>query len=260
MLSKQDFRIPFEKDKPQVGIFDRVFFIPPTADRSQFTFPGWDSPLLFGERKGPIAVEFCSGNGSWILEKAQQHPSISWVAVEKRFDRVRKIWVKMKRMGLDNVIIVFGEALSFSTSYIPTQSIDTLYINFPDPWPKARHVKHRIISPLLMSEAARTIKHEGRFIFVTDDAPYSSWFEEIFEECGAPSFTSVFPKPYFQAPPEDYGTSFFDTLFRSQGKTIHFHELMRTSHESSTSSSLHTLPTKGLLTSISHMRLQHESK
>jgi len=248
MFKSQDFRIPFLKETPQVALFDHVLFVPPTSDRSLFQFPGWNSSEVFGKDRGhnPIAIEFCSGNGEWLLEKAKHNPDWNWVAVEKRFDRTRKIWVKMKNMGLKNVFIVFGEALAYSTSFVPESSVQALYINFPDPWPKTRHIKNRIISPLLFSEAARMLQKEGKLIFVTDDQPYSEWFLEQYDLWNKGTFDIPTGKSAVENPPLNYGTSFFDSLFRRQGKTIHYHERERT-EAFYTNHMFEAIPTKGIL-------------
>ena len=248
MFTPKDFRIPFSKESPTVAIFDQVLYIPPTCDRSNYVFPGWFSSEIFGRERedNPIAIEFCSGNGGWVLQKAQKHPELNWVAVEKRFDRVRKIWLKMKNMNLKNVFIVFGDALAFSSSYIPTSSVHSLYINFPDPWPKSRHIKNRIISPLFFSEASRIILPRGKLVFVTDDASYSNWFLEQYTLWNKECFHLLSEHSLsVSEPPIDYGSSFFEDLFRRQGKSILYHERVRT--HASFQNIACNIPTSGML-------------
>jgi tRNA (guanine-N7-)-methyltransferase len=196
----------------------------PLADFSAFQFPGWNHDVLFSS-PGPIHIEYCSGNGSWIAEKAAQHPEMNWLAVEKRFDRTRKIWSKIKNNILHNLVVAFAEGLALSTNYLPAASVASIYVNFPDPWPKQRHAKHRLISNLFFQEAARLLQPQGKLIFVTDDQPYSALFLQIAETQTA--LTQTLPPPGYICPPEDYGTSFFDSLFRNQGKPIYYHELIK---------------------------------
>lgn len=213
---------PFPKRSPKVLIHDKVWYMAPMADGTAFEFPGWHSEELF-PNANDIRIEYCSGNGTWITEKAAAHPEINWLAVEKRFDRARKIWSKIKNKGLDNLVVAFAEGLSLTNRYIPPSSVSAIYVNFPDPWPKTRHAKHRIGSLRLFEEAARVLKPGGRLIFVTDDEPYSSQFIEIASTQTA--LVQTLPAPGYSQPPEGYGTSFFDSLFRGQGKTIFYHEL-----------------------------------
>lgn len=224
MVKPKNISPPFPKRTPTVTIHDRVWYLPPLADVSSFLFPGWNHELLF-PRPGEIHVEFCSGNGSWIAQKAALHPQCNWLAVEKRFDRARKIWSKLKNNNLDNLVVAFGEAMSLSSNYLPSSSVTAVYVNFPDPWPKHRHAKHRIISPRFFQEIARILAPGGRLIFITDDEPYSSLFLEI---AGHQTLLAqTVPPPGHTAPPDDYGTSFFDSLFRSQGKQIYYHHFAK---------------------------------
>ena len=225
MTRPKDLHSPTTSVNSPVIIQDRVWYVPARADFSLFHFPGWVSPELF-EKEGPIFVEFCSGNGSWIAEKARLFPCINWLAVEKRFDRTRKIWSKIKNLNLKNLVVACSEGLTLSKNFFPPHSIQHIFVNFPDPWPKKRHIKHRIISPLFFEEAARTLKTNGLLTFVTDDEPYSSLFLDFVNTLEIP-FEQTTPPPGYRVPPEDYGTSFFDSLFRGQGKEIRYHELKR---------------------------------
>ena len=221
MVRPEQIRPPFPKSSPQVMIHDRVWYMSPLADFGAFQFPGWQSDLLFSS-PGKICIEYCSGNGTWIAQKAISNPEINWLAVEKRFDRTRKIWSKIKNHQLSNLVAAFAEGMALSTNYIPSSSVHAIYVNFPDPWPKHRHAKHRIISLPFFHEAARVLEPEGRLIFVTDDEPYSSLFLQI--AATQTSLVQTLPPPGFSSPPEGYGTSFFDSLFRGQGKPIFYHE------------------------------------
>lgn len=226
MTRPKDLRSPTSSVSSPVIIQDRVWYVPARADLSLFQFPGWVSPELF-QNQAPIIVEYCSGNGSWIAEKAQQHPEYNWLAVEKRFDRTRQVWSKIKNKNIPNLVVACAEGMSLSTNFFPSSSIHRIFINFPDPWPKKRHAKHRIISPLFFSETARTLEEGGLLTFVTDDAEYSDFFIELASTLPTP-LKQTLPFPGYKAPPEEYGTSFFDALFRSKGKEIRYHELKKT--------------------------------
>ena len=222
MVRPKDITPPFPKKTPLVMIHDRVWYMAPLADGSAFIFPGWQE--LFSS-PGEVRIEYCSGNGAWIVEKAKAHPDVNWLAVEKRFDRARKIWSKIKNEALENLVVAFAEGLALTSQYIPSSSVSTIYVNFPDPWPKTRHAKHRIASPLLFQEAARVLQPDGRLVFVTDDEPYSELFVKI--AAAQAQLVCAIPPPGYAEPPEGYGTSFFDALFRGQGKRIFYHEFKK---------------------------------
>lgn len=112
--------------------------------------------------------------------------------------------------------------LDLTKQFIPTSSVHEVYVNFPDPWPKRRHEKHRIINPEFVSELARILHPHATATLVTDDKDYSDIM--IDEMLKHPQFESVFAPPHFQQAPVEYGTSFFDTLFRDHDRLIRMHQ------------------------------------
>lgn len=138
--------------------------------------------------------------------------------MELRLDRVKKIWSKRVNQQCTNLIVVWAEAFTLTQQFIPSGTVDEVFVNFPDPWPKRRHAHHRLIRPEFVSELVRCLKPQGTLSLVTDDEPSSA--RMIQEVLAHPSFTSVLPEPFFRQVAADYGSSFFDTLFRAQTKPI----------------------------------------
>jgi tRNA (guanine-N7-)-methyltransferase len=224
-MKPSDLKAPFAWNARKVIIDDRILYAPSRCETyDDFHLPSWSDPQLFGNAN-PIEIEYCSGNGTWIAAKAQANPQINWIAVEKKFVRVRKIWSKIKNFALPNLIVVCGEAYLTTRRYFPEGGFRAAYINFPDPWPKKRHAKHRLIHPAFVSEVARVLDPEGTFTLVTDDPDYS--IRMIAEMNVNTAFRSHFPAPFFITDMPNYGDSFFDSLWRSQGKTIHYHQYVK---------------------------------
>ena len=223
-MKPKDLSPPFpSRADRHVMIEDGVWYVPDMDGVDEaFTFTGWDS--LFGTDQ-PIHLEFCSGNGDWIVEQAEQQPKKNWVAVEVRFMRVRKIWSKMKNRGLENLFIICGEAKGVSQRYFPAHSLSGVYVHFPDPWPKRRHAKHRLIEPQFVEELARTMRADARATLVTDDPDYSALM--IREMSASPAFRSLHPSPYYVAAEGQYGPSYFEALWRRLGRTIYHHQFLR---------------------------------
>ncbi|MCE5293824.1 MAG: tRNA (guanosine(46)-N7)-methyltransferase TrmB [Chlamydiales bacterium] len=222
IVKARDFRIPFTWEKRHILIHDGVWFMPPVLPDDPFVFTGWSQ--LF-EKVQPIKVEYCSGNGSWIAEKAAQDPNSNWLAVEKQFERARIIWTRAKNANLTNLRVAFAEGVELTQRFFPAASVSEIFVNFPDPWPKRRHAKHRVIRPEFVNQLARIIPSGGFATLVTDNEEYSEIM--IQEMLANPLFSSVHPFPYFIAIDESYGTSFFDSLFRKQAKTIRLHKFVR---------------------------------
>lgn len=221
-MKPKDLKAPYRWEDRKPLLQDRVFFVPDYYNEHRaFTLPDWKT--VFGN-DNPVIIEYCSGNGTWLAEKAKDKAK-NWVAVEYRFERVQKIWSKMKNLGLPNLLIICGEAQTFTREYLPEASIDGVYINFPDPWPKDKHAKNRIFQQPFINQLSRVMKPGGFVTVVTDDPMYS---QQISQEMVAhPAWQPIFPAPYFITEWEGYGTSYFDELWRSKGKVIHYFQFRR---------------------------------
>lgn len=212
---------PFIWKERHVLIQDRVWYIPDGYFAlDQFEFPGWVNPQTFSEER-PLCLEYCSGNGDWIAAKAQQYPEFNWVGIEKKFERTQKIWGRLKRFNLSNLLVICGEGYRFTSHYLASQTIQSVFINFPDPWPKKRHEKHRLVRVPFIQEVHRILKVKGTLTLVTDDSDYSHFMIEQMQQ--VLGFTSQFAYPYYLHDYPGYGTSYFDDLWRQQGKKIYYH-------------------------------------
>ncbi len=161
-----------------------------------------------------MIIEYCSGNGQWIGARAKQNPQYHWIAVEKKFERARQIWLKAHREGLSNLQIVCGEGVIFTRYYAPQAA--EIYVNFPDPWPKLRHAKHRLIRTPFLQELLRIIPFGGKMTCVTDDPHYAKEMGKEFAKC--PQWKLLFHVHEWP----DYGRSFFNDLWKEKGKTMHY--------------------------------------
>jgi len=200
-MRPHDLHIP--RDSPKSILHDGVFVVPRAAE--QFTALEWQH--IFGNPK-PVCLEYCSGNGAWIAERAA-NTGENWVALEMKFARVRKIWSKKKNHQLDNLLIICGEGKVTTEKCIPEASVDTIFINFPDPWPKRKHHKYRLIQTAFAIEMARILKSGGTVTFVSDDTDYREWTKKKM---------TLFVLEAEESLPETYGSSYFEEMWREQGK------------------------------------------
>lgn len=227
-MKPNDLKPPFSKQEPRrVIIQDRIWYVPDRKNAEEsFAFPGWDHPDLFGN-SNPVCVEYCSGNGEWIAQKAKEHPAINWLAVEIRFSRTRQIWSKIKNRHLDNLIVLCGEGMYATANYFPAATVQHVYVNFPDPWPKRRHAKNRLIQTDFIKQINRILINDGKLTLVTDDADYSEQMIHVITE--NPHFRSLYPAPYYITDTQDYGVSWFEVLWREKGRVIRFHQFSKNS-------------------------------
>ena len=140
-------------------------------------------------RPQPLQVELGSGDGSFLAQYAALHPEWNFIGVERLLGRLRKIERKGQRAGLANLKGVRIEASYFLEYLLPKKSATALHVYFPDPWPKRKHRKHRLINerfPLLAWDA---LVPGGAVYLRTDDADYFAQMKAVFEAC--PSFAPI---------------------------------------------------------------------
>lgn len=222
-MQPKDLKVPFTWDERMPFLQKRVFHIPRFyPNHHLFSFPEWNDAQIFGNQN-PVCIEFCSGNGDWVAEKAKAHPEKNWVAVEMRFDRVKKICSKVDKQDLKNLFIVCGEAQVFAKEYLKDACVEEIYINFPDPWPKRRHGKHRLVQPTFVKDLMRILKKGKICTFVTDERLYLNEALSVFLNLARP----VFEKPFYKTDCADYGSSWFHELWKQEGKTIYYTQFER---------------------------------
>jgi len=216
-MKVKDFLIPYSFKERRPYLSESLLSVP----RHYFEHDSFDFDLdsIF-PKKQEVQIEYCSGNGDWIIEKAETMPHVNFIAVERRLDRIRKIWKKARVRDLKNLFIVFGDAEPFTESYLPEESLSKSYINFPDPWPKKKHAKNRIVRPDFINTLLSRLKPGGEAIFVTDDAVYKDQMIEVM--LANPFFESKFSDPYYTTNWPDYGGSYFQDLFIQKGLHIHY--------------------------------------
>ncbi len=200
---------------------DRFFYLPQDARHCFFS-----ESFSILPKEQPVAIEYCSGNGQWILDRAQKNPSIFWVAVEKKWKRASQIWNRMSTMQLENLLVVYGEAHAFTRHFLSEGAVTEAFVNFPDPWPKRRHGKHRLIQKEFVDELSRVLKKGGKITLVTDDPIYCAVICQ--EICSSCAFAPEFPEPYYITEWPEYGSSFFENLWRKKGLQIHYLRFART--------------------------------
>lgn len=215
-----DLRIPFIWEERRPVLLERFLYLPGHYDfHSEWKPIPWADAQMFGNDQ-PVLLEYCSGNGQWICEKAKQNPHLNWVAVEVRFDRARKIWRRLFRENLKNLYILCGEASILTRHYIPKKSLFEIFVNFPDPWPKSRHAKHRLIQAPFLAEIAQSALDGCKATFVTDDFPYATQMLRELALC--PVWRPCLPHPHYSLEWPDYGYSFFFDLWKKKGYNIYF--------------------------------------
>ncbi|EQM62333.1 methyltransferase family protein [Chlamydia ibidis 10-1398/6] len=220
-MKPQALKVPYFWEERRPYLKENVLHIPRYYfDHQKFSMPSWEE--LFGNTS-PIFCELCSGNGDWIVAQALENPNSNWIAVEKRFDRVRKIWSKMCNSGVNNLKIVNGEAQTFFRYYVGSEAFQKIIVNFPDPWPKLRHRKHRLFQAPFMEDVIRVLQASGMLVLVTDDIHYLGEAIETIKKSMSPTIEA----PHYYKMSENYGNSWFEKLWRSKGQEILYTEFKK---------------------------------
>lgn len=143
---------------------------------------------LFPTRQ-PLEVELGSGDGSFIAQYAALHPEHNFIAIERLLGRLRKIDLKGRRAGLTNLRGLRMEASYFLEYLLPKGSAAAIHVYFPDPWPKRRHHKNRLINEAFAKSAAQALAAGGAVYLRTDDADYFAQMKDVFN--AAPEFVEI---------------------------------------------------------------------
>jgi tRNA (guanine-N7-)-methyltransferase len=131
----------------------------------------------------PLEVELGSGDGSFLAEYARRHPGHNFIGVERLLGRMRKLDRKGRRAGLTNLRGVRIECAYFLEYLLPPGSASALHIYFPDPWPKRRHRRHRLINERFPGLAQQALAPGGTVYLRTDDEDYFQQVVAVFQPC-----------------------------------------------------------------------------
>jgi tRNA (guanine-N7-)-methyltransferase len=148
--------------------------------------------LVLGQlvaKEQPLEVELGSGDGSFLTAYAAMHPERNFIGVERLLGRVRKLDRKGQRAGLMNLRGVRIESAYFLEYLLPRHAVSALHLYFPDPWPKRKHRRHRLVNERFPALAEQALAPGGVVYLRTDDRDYYEQMRRVF--AAAPAFTAV---------------------------------------------------------------------
>ena len=138
-----------------------------------------DLAALFPQPQ-PLEVELGCGDASFLIEYARRQPARNFIGVERLLGRLQKLERKGRRAGLDNVRGIRIESSYFLRYLLPPHSTAALHIYFPDPWPKKKHRRHRLINEQFPALARAALAPGGAVFLRTDDVDYFAQMNEVF--------------------------------------------------------------------------------
>ncbi|MBF0624416.1 MAG: tRNA (guanosine(46)-N7)-methyltransferase TrmB [Magnetococcales bacterium] len=146
--------------------------LPPTADRAALA-ACWRRP------PARLWLEVGFGNGDCLAHLAARHPGDGFIGVEVFLEGIAALVKKVERAGCDNVRVVRGHVHPVLRDRLPEGVLDRVIINFPDPWPKARHHKRRLIQTPFLDLLATRMVPGGELTLATDWVEYADWMAEV---------------------------------------------------------------------------------
>jgi tRNA (guanine-N7-)-methyltransferase len=176
-----------------------------------------DLAALFGNANS-VELEIGVGKGTFLTDQARGRPETNFFGIEWARWFWRYSSDRLRRAGCKNVKTVRAEASFFLHEFIADGALSVVHIYFPDPWPKARHHKRRLIQPPFLAELNRVLIPNGRTQIVTDHQDY---FEQIAQVVGAsPLKVLEYNRPGSAAEGEFVGTN-FERKYRREGRPFY---------------------------------------
>ncbi len=138
---------------------------------------------LFGNG-APCTLEIGFGNGEHLAGRAQTEPERNFIGVEVHRPGIGRLLRVVAEAGLDNVRVIAHDAVEVLREQIAPGALDEVEILFPDPWPKKRHHKRRLIQAEFVELVATALTAGGRFKLATDWEPYAEQMRAVLDACG----------------------------------------------------------------------------
>ena len=163
----------------------------------------------------PLEVDLGCGDGSFLLEMAREFPERDFLGVERLLGRVKKVCKKLTRRHLENVQVLRLDSRYVVEWLLPRAAVTRLHLLCPDPWPKLRHHRRRLVQAEFLEAVLRVLEPGGEFLFMTDHEDYFQWAVEKvaafgkFEVLEWTEDSFFYPKTDFQEQWENEGKSMF---------------------------------------------------
>ena len=161
-----------------------------------------------------LFVEIGSGSGGHIIERAEKDPEALFVGIELRYKRVYRTAEKAEQRGLRNVVVIQIDAANVLEVLFAPESIDGLFVLFPDPWDKRRWKKHRIVNENFLASAHRLLKADGFWQYKTDHGGYFKETEALLRASHLFVFEHLTEDLHGSSAPVENVESEFEKLFK----------------------------------------------
>jgi tRNA (guanine-N7-)-methyltransferase len=167
---------------------------------------------LFGNGNR-VVLEIGSGKGRFLIGSATEQPETNFIGIEKSLHYYRVIRDRVRKRGLTNVRLINHDAFLVLRDMIPSASLAEVHIYFPDPWPRKKEQKRRMIRPEVLAEIRRVLVDGGWGIYVTDHKEYF--------DVAAPVISELFRTETRTPGPDDPPRTNYEAKYRAEGRGIY---------------------------------------
>jgi tRNA (guanine-N7-)-methyltransferase len=175
---------------------------------------------IFASPVSQAWLEIGFGGGEHLLWQAEQHPDVGMIGCEPFIDGVVKVVDGIRSNGLGNVLVHADDARDV-LPWLPAASITRAFVLFPDPWPKKRHVKRRLVTPQLIGELARVMPAGAELRLATDIADYARGMLLAVRRQGSFRWLAAGPDDWRQRP-ADWSATRYERKAVREGRRCYF--------------------------------------
>ncbi len=172
-----------------------------------------------------VALEIGFGGGEHLLAQARHNPDTLWIGCEPFINGVAKCLAGIDKEKLQNIRLFTDDARKLVEA-MPAESVDSIFILFPDPWPKLRHNKRRLVNAETLAMLHRIHKPGGRLLLATDHEDYSVWMLELLLANPHYRWTAQCAAD-FNTPPADWTETKYQRKTTAEGRAPVFMECVR---------------------------------
>ena len=174
-------------------------------------------------RAASVVFEIGFGNGETLVQQAKENPGQDYLGIEVHEPGIGHCLLMAREAGISNLRLIAHDAIEVLEQQIPLDSLQRINLYFPDPWPKKRHHKRRIVQPAFLDKVARALRPGGMLHMATDWVPYAEHMAEMTDGCewfekdggtGTPQAFAGRPQTKFERRGMRLGHEVRDLLYR----------------------------------------------
>ena len=210
--------------------------------RLKFDIPGADwrrdlkeiadqSPAdIFGIAGRPdLVVEVGFGRGEFLMASAIEQPWRCFLGIDLSYKRVLKMARRLSRTEVTNIRLVEARAENVIRDGLSAAGVSEFWVNFPDPWPKARHAERRFFRSATVARLCDRLRPSGRLFAATDDVLYAEQIHAVLD--GEPALSNACPRAWLDEVPGRMQTA-YEREWRAEGRPMHFFEYRKPENDS----------------------------